>query len=184
MKPIVLILAAISLSPALAQAQASPPDKPLNSKSADTVRPDLQDVKTNTSAAAGRLTLKDAGPLSPEDAARITAKSLAKKNSLTGDPVNEKQDQGRGLVNDKSGSNGAVVEFRPAANGSENNSNSAVVVQKQSKAPLKHVHGELYGAKSGIGHADGGSVGATSKSGKTSVYIESDQSRSSALQPQ
>jgi len=46
------------------------------------------------------------------------------------------------------------------------------------------VHGDLYGVAGVDGHAAGGSVGASSKSGKTSVYVQSDEARSKVDQPQ
>jgi hypothetical protein len=79
----------------------------------------------------------------------------------------------------------AVLEFQPAASGSEAASNPRVVDDgAPGKSPLKRVHGDLYGATGGAGRAEGGSVGATSKSGKTSIYIQSDDAKSKAGQPQ
>jgi hypothetical protein len=77
----------------------------------------------------------------------------------------------------------AVMEFQPAPLGS-GTAPSAGVVLDGAKSKSARVHGDLYGVAGDAGHAAGGSVGATSKSGKTSVYVQSDQARSKAGQPQ
>jgi len=172
---------------AVARAQNRDPGKDSsNPKSSDAAHPELQDVKPKPSE-ANKLTLKDAGPLSPEEAARRTAKGLSdRKNNASNKEIRTKAAPVAGDApgQSKPAADDAVMEFQPAGSGSGTSSRSATAVQdKEAKSPLKRVHGDLYGAKAGIGHAGGGSVGATSKSGKTSVYVESDQARGEATQP-
>jgi len=71
----------------------------------------------------------------------------------------------------------AVVEFHPAAADAAN-SPSAEQESKHSKKP-KNLHGEAYGAdaKHPSDQRAGGAVGASSKSGKTSVYVETEGDR-------
>jgi hypothetical protein len=63
-----------------------------------------------------------------------------------------------------------VMEFRPASRDEED----AQAPTASAKSPRKAVHGEAYGAldpKHPGTHRAGGAAGATSKSGKTSVYV-------------
>ena len=180
MKPTLAILAVFFAISATVRAQSSPSTK-RSSTSTDPPKTELQDVKAGADGEGSTLNLKAAGPLSPEEAARATAKSLARqKDGPSGSESEDSKDrpvQRDAVDAHRDVTNDAVVEFRPAASGAEKSSSEAVV-QKEGKSRLKKVHGELYGAKSGVGHADGGSVGATTKGGKTSVYVESSQSRS------
>lgn len=70
----------------------------------------------------------------------------------------------------------AVLEFRPTANTEE----GTVVAPSGDSKKLKNVHGKVYGAvdagNSG-NRQSGAAVGASSKSGKSSVYVETDRSR-------
>jgi hypothetical protein len=72
-----------------------------------------------------------------------------------------------------------VLEFRPAAPGSAP-AEKDVVVEDSKKSPVKNVHGEVYGT-TGSGSVGtrgaGAAVGASSRSGKTSVYVETQRSR-------
>jgi hypothetical protein len=172
-------LSVICFGCVLAQAQAIPPSQHGSSpKSSEAAKPELSDIKPEP-AVPNKLILKDLGPLSPEEAAQMTAKSLAKqKDSDKSLGAVEKKDQGKSQAADQRKPDDAVVEFQPAGNGSGASSSVTAIHDKQSKS--QRVHGDLYGAKSGMGHADGGSVGATSKSGKTSIYVQSDQARTTA----
>jgi hypothetical protein len=173
---------------------------------------ELRDIHSSSGSATSPPVLKDAvlkkaGETSTEDVARGVARELAKRK---GDQTNsqgagESQAKTQGAMPNNSrplnssqattgpqnlalepaSSSDAVLEFQPAASGSGTASNPRVVSDDaQSKSPLKRVHGDLYGATGGAGHAAGGSVGATSKSGKTSIYVQSDDARSKAGQPQ
>jgi hypothetical protein len=187
MRPALLMVAILCLGSIHAQAQsAAPADHSSNPKSSDSAKPELQDVKPEPHSGANPLTLKSVGPSSPEETARITAKSLAdeKSKESSGQSV-DKRDQGKGQAADQNKPDDAVVEFHAAGSGSGDSGTAPAVIRDQaSKSALKHVHGDLYGSRSGIGHADGGSAGATSKSGKTSIYVESDQMRSTVPPPQ
>ncbi len=71
----------------------------------------------------------------------------------------------------------AVLEFKPA--GPNAGSGEVVVLPKDSKKK-KNIHGEVYGttgAQAAGTQGGGGAVGATSKSGKTSVYVETERQR-------
>lgn len=71
----------------------------------------------------------------------------------------------------------AVVEFHPAE--AEATTSTSVKTDAQ-KSKKKNIHGTAYGAanpKNSGTHREGGAVGATSKSGKTSVYVETERDR-------
>lgn len=162
-------------------------------------KPELEDVKPQPSPAASPLVFKNTGPVSTEDVVRGVAKELAKQEAgeadgLTANPSSTKAQSGTASTAKGAAQNpgqgpaaasDAVMEFQPASSGTGAASSATVIEDgAQSKSPLKRVHGDLYGVAGGAGHAAGGSVGATSKSGKTSVYIQSDEARSKAGQPQ
>jgi hypothetical protein len=164
-------------------------------------KPELHDIKPQASPPSVPLVLKNAGPMSTEDVARGVARELAKQDAgrtigQSAEPSSAKpsggtqsnskvKTQAPDLALEPASSSDAVMEFQPAPSGSGPASSSGVVHDgAQSKSPLKRVHGDLYGAMGASGHAAGGSVGATSKSGKTSVYIQSDEARSKIGQPQ
>lgn len=82
----------------------------------------------------------------------------------------------------KASADSDVMEFRPAAQSEEPAQRLAVAPKPSRKA----AHGEAYGAldpKHPGTHRAGGAAGATSKSGKTSVYVETDQSKSTSPTP-
>ncbi len=159
---------------------------------------ELRDIRPQPGPAASSLVLKNTGPVSTEDVVRGVAKELAKQdagdaNGETASPSAKGPGGTQGTMKvstqapspnqEPAAASDAVMEFHPAPAGT---GSSAGVVHDgaQSKSPLKHVHGDLYGVAGADGHAAGGSVGATSKSGKTSVYVQSDQARSKVGQPQ
>lgn len=75
-----------------------------------------------------------------------------------------------------------VVELQSASSGRLNGSRAVVSPKKDSKDSLKNVHGDLYGSTAGGiagNNTESGAVGATSKGGKTSVYVQSDHSQGS-----
>ncbi len=77
----------------------------------------------------------------------------------------------------------AVTEFRPATQRPETSGAASAGSPKASKKPSsRNTHGSVYGASGSAGNStsrSGGSVGASSKSGKTSVYVETNRSRES-----
>lgn len=182
-------------------AKASPPadGKPTPANKSDVAgKVELRDIKPQASPAASPLVLKDTSPVSTEDVVRGVAKELAKQdasatNPQTAGPSSTKTQSGTSKASAQAQSpipepaeaSDAVKEFQPAASGSGKASDTMVVEDgAQSKSPLKRVHGDLYGVAGADGHAAGGSVGGTSKSGKTSVYVQSDEARSKVGQPQ
>lgn len=186
MRTVFVTLAILCLACVFAQAQSeASADHGSSLKSSDAAGPELQNVKPEHSAVSS-VTLKSVGPSSPEEAARITAKSLAnQKDSGNSNPPGEKKNQSKAQAVDQNKADEAVMEFHAAGYGSAGSlSAPAALHDKATKSALKRVHGDLYGGKSGAGRADGGSVGATSRSGKTSVYVGSDQARSTTPLPQ
>jgi hypothetical protein len=80
----------------------------------------------------------------------------------------------------------AVTEFRAAAPGQAKDGRQPAPTnsgQKAKSGPLKDVHGSVYGesgaANSGA-RTTGAAAGASSRSGKTSVYIEGQRARESS----
>ncbi len=74
----------------------------------------------------------------------------------------------------------AVTELHPAAQTPE--ASSAESPKTIKKSSSRNIHGSVYGASGSGGGStrkSGGSVGASSKSGKTSVYVETNRSRES-----
>ncbi len=107
--------------------------------------------------------LVDAARVSTDAAVRSAAKQEV-----------EKPESAKGK---KDSSESAVVEFKPA--GPNAGSGETVVLPKDSKKN-KNIHGEVFGttgAQAAGTQGAGGAVGATSKSGKTSVYVETEHQR-------
>ena len=83
----------------------------------------------------------------------------------------------------------AVTEFRPVPPGQakgERQSTPTSSGQKAKSGPLKDVHGSVYGGSGETGsgaRTTGAAAGASSKSGKTSVYIEGQRARESSPRP-
>jgi len=72
----------------------------------------------------------------------------------------------------------AVVEFHPAQ--AEGATSTSVKPESQKSKKAKDVHGTVFGAtnaKNAGTRRAGGAAGATSKSGKTSVYVETEGDR-------
>ena len=75
-----------------------------------------------------------------------------------------------------------VVEFRPAESESASSSTSGAPPKTPKKGALKDVHGTVYGAagaKNPGTNAEGAAISASSKSGKTAIYVETDRARTS-----
>jgi hypothetical protein len=75
-----------------------------------------------------------------------------------------------------------VLEFHPAEANAGASASQAASSKNSNKSALKNVHGSAYGSTvpGNSNHQVGGSAGVTSKSGKTSVYVETDQSRAAS----
>ena len=112
--------------------------------------------------------LLDAPRVSTDAAVRSAAKDVIKQT--TGDKTpNQPEDA-------------EVVEFRPAESESASSSTSAAPPKTPKKGALKDLHGTVYGAagaKNPGTNAEGAAVGASSKSGKSAIYVETDRARTS-----
>jgi hypothetical protein len=135
------------------------------------------------------LQLEEVGPVRTEDAARRAAQELLKpQNPQSNDAAGNQPKKEAGVpARDfapeatKPVPDDAVMEFQPAPAGS---TAKAVPAKDGRASPLNRVHGDLYGRAGAGGHATGESVGATSKSGKTSVYVEVGQTQATSPQTQ
>jgi len=117
--------------------------------------------------------LVEATRVSTSDTARTAAQDATKK--------------GDGEKPQEHPADSAVLEFRPALEAKHDAGGAAASTSKDSKkSPAKNIHGQVYGS-TGAGEAGnrgaGGAVGASSKSGKTSVYVETEKLRSTSTSP-
>ena len=186
---------ALALAGALAWAQNSARATPgAASRSRAATKPRQGGAKPATASSQKAPALHGVIPSGPEEAAHKAAEDLARKiASGTASQTNTKPgdrapnvDQ-KGLESKSSASSGqapadAIGEFQPAPAEADPTGPSPRL-SRHHKAALSRVHGEVYGSGGGAGREAGGAVGATSKSGKTSVYVESDQSRDVASPP-
>jgi len=141
-----LLMLTLALASATCALGDDPPQKP-------------EPPKLSQADSSMKPVLTDAARVSTDQARADAAKHASKK------PSEDKKDS----------SNDAVLEFHPAV--PDTSADSSTVVTKDSKkGPLKGVHGEAYGAAGAGTNREGGKVGASSKSGKTSVSVEADRS--------
>lgn len=130
-------------------------------------------------AATPRLDLLDVTGVSTDRAVHSLAEELAGKAARKdGGQSKAAKAAEPGYKTATGPADSAVMEFHPADPGDARTGDPLVVGSKDSKkTAAKRIHGEVYGAadpnQTGT-HAAGGSVGATSKSGKASVYVETD----------
>jgi len=121
-------------------------------------------------------------PVSTADAARSAAQELAKsRKGADREASTEPARAGKPAVDRTDDS--PVDEFRPAPQGNPEGDGVTVKSEGSKKSVLKNVHGAAYGgldAKNRKDHDAAASVGGSSKSGKTSVYVETENSRTSA----
>ncbi len=68
----------------------------------------------------------------------------------------------------------AVSEFHATAAGSFGGAPLVVDKRKNDHGLLKNIHGSLYGLNGAGERVEGGKVGATSKNGKTSIFVGSE----------
>jgi hypothetical protein len=122
-------------------------------------KPETQ--KSSQAESSKEPPLTDAVRVSTDEALASAARQEAKKRSSE-----EKQ---------KDSPDDAVLELRPSP--PEAAAGTSAAVSKEKKSPLNNVHGEVAGAASAGGNREGGRVGASSKSGKTPVYVETDRSK-------
>ena len=121
--------------------------------------------------------------LSLADITRVSTAEAAKK--ATQESTKDKSKDRDVLKNaDENGQSG-VIEFQPSTGG-DAGAGTAAHPEAAKKGALSKVHGEAYGAldpnNTGT-HRTGGAVGATTKGGKASVYVETDQSKSTSPTP-
>jgi hypothetical protein len=80
----------------------------------------------------------------------------------------------------KSSSEADALELHPAAPNSAPAGNAVVLPRNSKKGPLKDIHGTVFGTTSSGDsgtRGTGGAVGASSKGGKASIYVETERSR-------
>ena len=171
MKKLLLTLAAVWVGCNLVRGQNPAPQQ------ADAQKARSQSSQPPAAKTVTPLHLEEVGPVSTEDAARRAAQELAKRQSAQGKsaPGSQAKDGAKPVPDD------AVMEFQPAPAGA---TVEAAPPKDGHASPLHRVHGELYGRAGSGGHATGESVGATSKSGKTSVYVEVGQTQATSPQTQ
>ncbi len=166
-------LLAIALSlfvPALAAPQAGAERQPVET---------LAKQESSASKTKTKPTLGEATRVNTAGAARSAAQDVAKRHAAEN-------------ASDKS-TGPDVLEFRPTDQSVEVSCRTAVASSTEAgrgeapprpyKPVLKNVHGTAYGSldpNKPENHRAGTSVGATSKSGKSSIYLETSRSRTTS----
>jgi len=129
--------------------------------------------ETDSKNPKNKISLADVTRVSTEEAARSAAHEAATAKT-------KKQEAGK----DSDADVDSISEFRPASHDSDSKSkNDPKVSKKSSKAKI---HGEAYGgvdSSNSGNHDTGGAVGATSKSGRASVYVQGEQTQSTTPTP-
>jgi hypothetical protein len=122
--------------------------------------------------ARGKLPLNDLTFVSTAQEARDAAKASATKKS-------EKSAAAPRPSKSHESGNLGVVELQPARVGASTGSESgAVHPNHQKKSVLKNVHGTVYGSEGAAGQATDGAVGASSRNGKSHIFIEGQHANS------
>ena len=160
-------------------AQSDPGSQPQHqTKSpADTSAPSAAAKQSAAGKPSGRIELE---PVRTSDAARLAARAISKRK----DASPARSAEGKPTDNDSSlgtPDSSAVDEFKPGRR--TDSTGDAVVVKESKKSAARNIHGTAYGGLDPAArgnHEAGGSVGTTSKSGKTSVYVETDSSRAAS----
>ena len=147
---------------------------PVASTPQDTAKKSSETPSTKSSASTGKKpVLVEATRVSTDEAAR----SVAQKQTTKGN-----EEEGA-----KEDNEAAVVEFKPAPASAEPSGDAVVVPSKGSKkSTLGNVHGQVHGSVDGNNpetRRTGASVGASSKSGKTAVYVETERGRTQPNPP-
>jgi hypothetical protein len=143
-----LLILTLALAGAICALADEPPQKP-------------DAPKSSQIDSSKKPALTDAGRVSTDQVLADAAKQEAKKRSSE--------------ENQKDSANDAVLELRPSP--PEAAAGTSAAVSKEKKSPLKNVHGEASGAAGAGANREGGKVGASSKGGKTSVFVETDRSK-------
>ena len=130
----------------------------------------------NTAKAPDQPILLDLKPISTTEAVRSLAQEMAKGLP---DPADKSASGKPNATGAGQPDSSAVVEFQPAPHDAA--TDVVVVTSKDSKqSVVKNVHGSVEGLLDPNhpgNHQAAASAGASSKSGKTSVYVETDSTR-------
>ena len=121
-----------------------------------------------------KISLTDVTRVSTKEADRSAAHKAATAQS-------KKQDTGDSTDADVD----SVTEFSPAPHDSDSTSKADSKLSR--KSSKSRTHGEAYGGLDPTNSGNrqtGGAVGTTSKSGKTSVYVQSEKTNSTTAAPQ
>jgi hypothetical protein len=126
--------------------------------------------------ASQEVKLLDVTRVSTEEAAKRAAQEKARETARSG---TKKQEDAEPV------SASAVSEFKAVSKAEGNSCVGDGVLPKDSgKLPLKDIHGSIQGA-TGRGIREGGAeMGASSKSGKTHIYVKSERARTDPSTPQ
>ncbi|MGH9451992.1 MAG: hypothetical protein ACRD11_15890 [Terriglobia bacterium] len=132
---------------------------------------------------AGRVNLKQIS-LSPVDpmalAQSIRPATGAKAAERTGGKVKSAASTS-GAPSSAASTGSGVMEFRTVSAQPPPGHAALGFGAKSSKHPLlKDVHGEAYGARASVAQAEDAAVGASSKSGKTHIFIHADHNQNSS----
>lgn len=131
---------------------------------------------------APHLPLRSVTLVSTEEAARNAAEEARAKAESSKTPP-EKADQGEA----GKAADGAVLEFHSTDSLPGKHAVKNGVQQKgQNKSVLQKIHGSAYGAAAstaGRANGEGGEVGADSRGGKVSIYVEGERTHASTPVP-
>jgi hypothetical protein len=164
-----VLTAALAGALGVARAQETQPKPPAKQTDAPAGKP-TQDVKSVLLGASRASTAQAA-----EGAAKEKSKSGGKEASAKAEG-NEESPKGKG--------DDAVTELRPLPPGQEadKKEETGKGKKKSRSGPVKNVHGSVYGGSGGAAQAAGGEAGASTRSGKTHVYVEGQSARQGAPQ--
>jgi hypothetical protein len=143
---------------------------PIASAAQDTAKKssDTPSSKSSVVSTTKKPVLAEVTRVSTEGAARSVAQKQARKGA-------EEDGAQKAAEPD-------VLEFQPAPKNTGSSGKTVVAPSKGSKkSALGKVHGKIYGSadtKDAGTHRAGASVGASSKTGKTAVYVEAERGRS------
>ena len=149
------------------------PARPAGAESHPASAPALEPATSqqrSPSKTESKRSLMDAMRVSTENATRSAAADLASKGKSRAAGAKATNPVAHGSP---------VEEFHSAGTAPD----AIVAASKSSKdSALKNLHGTAYGAlgSANSDHRAGGSAGATSKKGKASIYLETNQSRATS----
>jgi hypothetical protein len=122
-----------------------------------------------TPAKSEKAKLIDVTRVSTEEAARRAAEKKAEESA--GNNSEKKEDA-------KKDTAAGVSELQPVTKARGSATAVHPAPQDSGNSPLKDIHGSVQGATGGGTHQGAAELGASSKSGKTHVYVETERSRS------